>query len=137
MSPHSWLEASLDTFFTSYCLCGGDEEDRTPDPLRARQVLSQLSYTPVLFFCEKEKDQKKTTISLNKSCLNKTKCKRKTVYSLFSPFLFSKKLEGISQGAFSFEKVNTKAAFSSAIANKQLTFAQTLKIEQHYLFRNL
>ena len=29
-------------------LCGGDEEDRTPDPLRARQVLSQLSYTPML-----------------------------------------------------------------------------------------
>ncbi len=27
---------------------GGDEEDRTPDPLLARQVLSQLSYTPVL-----------------------------------------------------------------------------------------
>ena len=29
---------------------GGDEEDRTPDPLRARQVLSQLSYTPRSFF---------------------------------------------------------------------------------------
>ena len=28
---------------------GGDEEDRTPDPLRARQVLSQLSYTPTLW----------------------------------------------------------------------------------------
>ena len=28
-------------------LCGGDEEDRTPDPLLARQVLSQLSYTPI------------------------------------------------------------------------------------------
>ena len=27
---------------------GGDEEVRTPDPLRARQVLSQLSYTPIL-----------------------------------------------------------------------------------------
>ena len=27
--------------------CGGDEEDRTLDPLRARQVLSQLSYTPI------------------------------------------------------------------------------------------
>ena len=27
---------------------GGDEEDRTPDPLRARQVLSQLSYTPMV-----------------------------------------------------------------------------------------
>ena len=35
-------------FFT-YLLqyAGGDEEDRTPDPLRARQVLSQLSYTPI------------------------------------------------------------------------------------------
>ena len=28
---------------------GGDEEDRTPDPLLARQVLSQLSYTPECF----------------------------------------------------------------------------------------
>ena len=26
---------------------GGDERDRTADPLLARQVLSQLSYTPV------------------------------------------------------------------------------------------
>ena len=28
---------------------GGDEENRTPDPLLARQVLSQLSYAPILF----------------------------------------------------------------------------------------
>ena len=28
-----------------YCF-GGDEENRTPDPLLARQVLSQLSYAP-------------------------------------------------------------------------------------------
>ena len=28
---------------------GGDEEDRTPDPLLARQVLSQLSYTPMVY----------------------------------------------------------------------------------------
>ena len=27
---------------------GGAGEDRTPDPLRARQVLSQLSYDPNL-----------------------------------------------------------------------------------------
>jgi hypothetical protein len=27
-------------------ICGGDKENRTPDPLLARQVLSQLSYTP-------------------------------------------------------------------------------------------
>ena len=31
-------------------LCGGDEESRTPDPLLARQVLSQLSYTPTCLF---------------------------------------------------------------------------------------
>ena len=30
------------------CPYGGDEEDRTPDPLLAKQVLSQLSYTPIL-----------------------------------------------------------------------------------------
>ena len=29
---------------------GGDEEIRTLDPLLAGQVLSQLSYTPGLFF---------------------------------------------------------------------------------------
>ena len=27
---------------------GGDEENRTPDPLLARQVLSQLSYAPIV-----------------------------------------------------------------------------------------
>ena len=31
---------------TIFNFIGGDEEDRTPDPLLARQVLSQLSYTP-------------------------------------------------------------------------------------------
>ena len=31
----------------SFEAAGGDEEDRTPDPLRARQVLSQLSYIPI------------------------------------------------------------------------------------------
>ena len=41
----------------SMCICqplkvnhGGDEESRTPDPLLARQVLSQLSYTPMLWW---------------------------------------------------------------------------------------
>ena len=29
---------------------GGDEGIRTPDPLLAGQVLSQLSYTPSVFF---------------------------------------------------------------------------------------
>ena len=36
------------------CICsafsnlGGDKRDRTADPLLAKQVLSQLSYTPIL-----------------------------------------------------------------------------------------
>ena len=34
-------------FSLSSFACGGDEENRTPDPLLARQVLSQLSYTPI------------------------------------------------------------------------------------------
>ena len=43
MRPFSqYLGCSL-SFLMS---CGGDEEDRTPDPLLAKQVLSQLSYTP-------------------------------------------------------------------------------------------
>ena len=29
---------------------GGDEENRTPDPLLAKQVLSQLSYTPIIIW---------------------------------------------------------------------------------------
>ena len=31
-------------------LSGGDNRTRTDDPLRAKQVLSQLSYTPTLRF---------------------------------------------------------------------------------------
>ena len=30
-----------------YLCSGGDERDRTDDPLLAKQVLSQLSYTPI------------------------------------------------------------------------------------------
>ena len=30
--------------------CGGDKRDRTADPLLAKQVLSQLSYTPIFPF---------------------------------------------------------------------------------------
>ena len=38
------VEKSEDIFILCY---GGDKEIRTLDPLRARQVLSQLSYTPI------------------------------------------------------------------------------------------
>ncbi len=40
ITKYHWSEQSL----------GGAEEDRTPDPLRARQVLSQLSYDPQSIF---------------------------------------------------------------------------------------
>ena len=38
----------LASCFSLLASSGGDEEDRTPDPLLAKQVLSQLSYTPAV-----------------------------------------------------------------------------------------
>ena len=38
------------TVYSFQCTSGGDNEIRTHDPLLARQVLSQLSYTPILRF---------------------------------------------------------------------------------------
>ena len=38
------------TPFYSLSRVGGDERDRTDDPLLAKQVLSQLSYTPIFSF---------------------------------------------------------------------------------------
>ena len=40
---------SLLDIWSPWVLFGGDEENRTPDPLLARQVLSQLSYTPIVY----------------------------------------------------------------------------------------
>ena len=47
----------LQLFFSCFCVAnwvsspstGGDKRDRTADPLLAKQVLSQLSYTPISF----------------------------------------------------------------------------------------
>ena len=39
---------SLLPHFYSFSRVGGDERDRTDDPLLAKQVLYQLSYTPVV-----------------------------------------------------------------------------------------
>ena len=59
LRPHAYQACALTTWATSpFSLgtgrrfrlptpFGGDEENRTPDPLLARQVLSQLSYTPM------------------------------------------------------------------------------------------
>ena len=54
---------------------GGDEEIRTPDPLLARQVLSQLSYTPMLMvlfgylFFKAEPKVKRTNVLLRKEVI--------------------------------------------------------------------
>ena len=53
---------------------GGDEEIRTPDPLLARQVLSQLSYTPMLmvlfgYFFKQNPKVKRTNVLLRKEVI--------------------------------------------------------------------
>ena len=45
--PTSRLSGECSNQLSYEPLYGGDEEDRTPDPLLAKQVLSQLSYTPI------------------------------------------------------------------------------------------
>ena len=46
----SYKPILVTVYLVSHSHFGGDEEDRTPDPLLARQVLSQLSYTPIGIF---------------------------------------------------------------------------------------
>ena len=48
MSPYDFWCVAFPFYHTFYSLSrvGGDERDRTDDPLLAKQVLSQLSYTP-------------------------------------------------------------------------------------------
>ena len=41
------FDSSLKPLFVPFSAHGGDKRDRTADPLLAKQVLSQLSYTPV------------------------------------------------------------------------------------------
>ena len=51
-SSYSLCLITITTFVaiypSKYLSFGGGKEDRTPDPLLAKQVLSQLSYTPIL-----------------------------------------------------------------------------------------
>ena len=45
----SRLSAECSNQLSYQPILGGDERDRTDDPLLAKQVLSQLSYTPTFF----------------------------------------------------------------------------------------
>ena len=48
LSSTSNIQAMFDQHILIGYQDGGDEENRTPDPLLARQMLSQLSYTPIV-----------------------------------------------------------------------------------------
>ena len=50
--PTSRLSGVRSNHLSYEPLFGGDERDRTDDPLLAKQVLSQLSYTPIEIFPE-------------------------------------------------------------------------------------
>ena len=45
-TPYFFNKELFILFFTAHSLLGGGERVRTDDPLLAKQVLSQLSYTP-------------------------------------------------------------------------------------------
>ena len=64
------LNMSFLSVFSDFRLSsdGGDEENRTPDPLLARQVLSQLSYTPI-GFCGGPKWTRTTDLTLIRRAL--------------------------------------------------------------------
>ena len=49
--PPSSLSFRLQRDLAAATCRGGDEQNRTVDPLLARQVLSQLSYAPILGLC--------------------------------------------------------------------------------------
>ena len=51
---------------------GGDEENRTPDPLLARQVLSQLSYTPTYYLTSTREERTVKAITKSASVVRTT-----------------------------------------------------------------
>ena len=65
-------------------LFGGDERDRTDDPLLAKQVLSQLSYTPMLGYAPQKLNNDllnslKLTLDVRLMCSNQSSLHRKEV----------------------------------------------------------
>ena len=72
MSPY-FLElgkcfSSLLPLLTLFGEFGGDERDRTDDPLLAKQVLSQLSYTPIWSRTPKIKQRFKLVVRADLGC---------------------------------------------------------------------
>ena len=62
---------------------GGDEQNRTVDPLLARQVLSQLSYAPILGLCLGESTLFEGSLFRGPSKLNSVRLTRQTHKYLF------------------------------------------------------
>ena len=67
--PTSRLSGVRSNLLSYGPVLGGDEENRTPDPLLARQVLSQLSYTPIIGFLFKVISAQRLPKCLSLACL--------------------------------------------------------------------
>ena len=80
---------------------GGDEQNRTVDPLLARQVLSQLSYAPILGLCLGESTPFEFSLFGGPSKLNSVRLTSKTHKYLFrSTWMF----EHLVDARFSIER---------------------------------
>ena len=95
--PHAYQACALTTWAMSpfpYPLrvSGGDERDRTDDPLLAKQVLSQLSYTPI-FIDIRQALLKRFLLAVFWACFVKMLVNTQSIHSAFS----SQSLKSISK----------------------------------------
>ena len=104
---------------------GGDDGIRTHDPLLAGQVLSQLSYTPILWVCfllfseSKRKDLRPTSLL----CVSTELSSRTVARKVLSPLQSLTSVFGMGTGG------------PSAFVALTILFSKfpSLKIEQHFL----
>ena len=79
-------------------MVGGDDGIRTHDPLLAGQVLSQLSYTPIIGFCFSPFFQDRGTVSRSLSCVGIELSSRAASSKVFSPLQSLTSVFGMGTG---------------------------------------
>ena len=89
LSARVWLSA-LPT--------GGDDGIRTHDPLLAGQVLSQLSYTPIIGFCFSFFQDRGTVLSVPLPCVSIELSSRTASRKVFSPLQSLTSVFGMGTG---------------------------------------
>ena len=112
-------------------LVGGDDGIRTHDPLLAGQVLSQLSYTPILLgfrFSLPFFQDRGTVLSVPLSCVSIELSSRAASRKVFSPLQSLTSVFGMGTGG--------PSAFVTLTSFIQLT-NRSLKIEQHLISREI